>query len=318
MLTSIVACLLLPSLAHALDNCYSCHGQKGAPTFVDRSVFDNSVHGGMSCVKCHTTKSSYPHTGAAKVNCGSCHFLTWTGVPIAAARDYKLSIHGRATASGNTVAPDCQACHGSHAIFPSKDARSATRKENIPALCSRCHPTEFEDYRKSIHGKALLEQKNPAAPTCFDCHLEHLVPGTNDPAWKLALVKQCGNCHSEEINTYRKTFHGKVTQLGYAAMAKCSDCHGSHTILPPTDEASQLSARNILQTCKKCHPHATAGFTKYYAHAEESNRHKYPVLYYTYLFMTLLLIGVFAFFFTHTFLWAYRSLKERLSKKGGA
>ena len=40
-------------------------------------------------------------------------------------------------------------------------------------------------------------------------------------------------------------------------------------------------------------------------------------LYYTYLFMTLLLIGVFTFFLTHTFLWAYRALKERIQKKGG-
>jgi len=41
------------------------------------------------------------------------------------------------------------------------------------------------------------------------------------------------------------------------------------------------------------------------------------VLYYTFLFMTILLLGTFAFFFTHTFLWAYRSLKERMNKKGG-
>jgi hypothetical protein len=41
------------------------------------------------------------------------------------------------------------------------------------------------------------------------------------------------------------------------------------------------------------------------------------VLFYTYLFMTALLIGVFAFFFLHTFLWAFRALKERLEKKGG-
>ncbi len=78
-----------------------------------------------------------------------------------------------------------------------------------------------------------------------------------------------------------------------------------------------LSEQNILATCQKCHPGATRGFTKFYAHAEETNRAKYPVMFYTYLFMTALLIGVFAFFFTHTFLWAYRSLKERMNKKGG-
>jgi hypothetical protein len=119
------------------------------------------------------------------------------------------------------------------------------------------------------------------------------------------------------MSTYRKTFHGKVTQLGYASMAKCSDCHGSHGILPVSDQSSPLSEQNKLSTCRKCHPKATAGFTKFYAHAEESNRAKYPVIYYTFLFMTVLLISTFAFFFIHTFLWAYRSLKERMQKKGG-
>lgn len=318
ILTSIFACILLPTLAYSLDNCYSCHGQKSPRTYVDRAIFDRSVHGALTCNRCHTTKASYPHGAASKVNCGICHFLSWKGVSTATARDYKQSVHGRAAQAGNAAAPDCQTCHGSHAIFPSNDPRSTTRKELIPALCSTCHPVEFEDYRKSIHGKALLEQNNGAAPSCFDCHLEHLIPKTDDPKWKLALITQCGNCHAEQINTYRKTFHGKVTKLGYATVAKCTDCHGAHTIQPPSNEASLLSARNILATCKKCHPHATTGFTKYYAHAEESNRYKYPVLYYTYLFMTVLLIGVFTFFFTHTFLWAYRSLKERLNKKGGA
>ncbi len=80
---------------------------------------------------------------------------------------------------------------------------------------------------------------------------------------------------------------------------------------------STLSSKNLVATCAKCHPGATESFTKFYAHAEETNRAKYPVLYYTFVFMTLLLIGVFAFFLTHTFLWAYRALKERIQKKGG-
>jgi len=228
-----------------------------------------------------------------------------------------MSVHGRASVAGNITAPTCQTCHGSHAIFPSKDTRSATSKRKIPELCCQCHPKQFEEYGRSIHAKALFDRNNSAAPTCFDCHLEHFVPRTDDAQWKLALIKQCGNCHAEQMSAYRKTFHGKVTQLGYSTMASCSDCHGSHTILSPMDKASSLSTENIAATCGKCHPHASAGFTKYYAHADESNRAKFPVLYYTYLFMTVLLIGVFTFFFAHTFLWAYRSLKERLKKKGG-
>lgn len=311
--------ILFPFPSHALasDACLGCHGQKGGNRYVDQALFVQSVHGSLACNKCHIDVSGYPHGKVLKVNCGICHFLGREGAPTEQAQEYKMSVHGRASAAGNAAAPTCQTCHGSHYIYPAADARSSTSRQKIPDLCSRCHPQVFEVYKNSVHGKEFFDKKNGMAPTCFNCHLEHLTPLTKNDLWRLSLVKQCGNCHSEEIKTYRKTYHGKVTQLGYATMAKCSDCHGSHDILRVDDPDSTLSQKNILNTCRKCHPHATAGFTKFYAHAEESNRAKYPLLYYTFIFMTTLLIGVFAFFFMHTFLWAYRSLKERMQQKGG-
>ena len=284
--------------------------------YIDLPLFEQSVHGFLGCAKCHIDVSGFPHRSAAKVNCGICHFLGREGAPAEQARAYKMSVHGRAQASGNAAAPTCQTCHGSHYIFPPADTRSATSKPKIPALCSQCHPGEFEVYTKSIHGRELLGKNNKKAPTCFDCHLEHMVPPTGDDKWKLDLIKQCGGCHTEQMATYRKSYHGKVTQLGYTTMAKCSDCHGSHDIVAVTDAASPLSGQNIVATCRKCHAGATAGFTKFYAHGEEKDRNKYPVLYYTWIFMTTLLVSVFAFFLTHTFLWAYRSLKERMNRKG--
>ncbi|HUJ16455.1 MAG TPA: hypothetical protein VL197_00505 [Nitrospirota bacterium] len=318
MFSSLMFSLAFTAVAVAKDDCYSCHVQKGMQGYIDKKSFEQSVHGGLDCTKCHVGMSAYPHGKVLKVNCGSCHFLGREGAPTEKALEYKLSVHGQALVAGNTAAPNCQTCHGSHYIFRSTDARSETRRENIPSVCSKCHPAEFEAYSKSIHGKEFLDNKNPAVPTCFDCHAEHRIPRTNEAEWKLALIKQCGNCHAEELNTYHKTYHGKVTRLGYTtSIAKCSDCHGAHGILPPSDPESRLSPKNIVATCQACHPGATANFTKYYAHAEESNRAKYPVLYYTFMFMTVLLISVFAFFLTHTFLWAYRALKERMEKKGG-
>jgi len=317
LLAILIACFAFSTAVYAKADCFSCHGQKGMRGYVDKASFERSVHGHLDCTKCHTNIADYPHAKVVPVNCGICHFLGRDGAPKDQAQQYKLSVHGRALAKGNTAVPTCQTCHGSHDIYRSLDSRSRTSREKIPALCSSCHPQEFENYRASIHGKALLEMNNPGAATCFDCHLEHLTPKTSDDEWKLTLIRQCGNCHAEEMSTYRKTYHGKVSRLGYANIAKCADCHGAHTILPPTDPNSMLSQNNILKTCRSCHPKATEGFTKFYAHAEESNRAKYPVLYYTFLFMTTLLIGVFTFFFTHTFLWAFRALKERMGRKGG-
>ncbi len=315
----LAACLPVSSLAFSNENCLSCHGKQGSKGFVDPVIYRESVHRGVTCSGCHIDVPGYPHGGdIMKVQCGICHLLGREGAQEAQARQYRLSVHGRAERAGVPNAPRCQSCHGSHYIFPSKDERSKTYRLKIPLLCSQCHHNEFESYAGSIHGIELLERRNPRAATCFDCHMEHRIPDVNAPQWKLSLIKECGSCHSAEMDTYRKTYHGKVTKLGYTSVAKCSDCHGSHNILPPSDRNSTISRENILMTCRQCHTDATARFTKFYAHPEERNKVKYPVLYYTYLFMNLLLAGVFAFFFTHTILWAYRSLKEKMQAgKGG-
>jgi len=297
--------------ATASEDCFSCHQEKV------KTDLERSVHKDFVCTKCHMDVSVIPHGKVLKVNCGSCHLLGRENAPREQALQYKLSVHGTAFRLGKPGAPACQTCHGSHAILPSSNERSRTNRSNIPRLCSGCHAQAFIDYRSSIHGKAFLEKKNTSAAVCFDCHLEHRVPGTGDPEWKLTLIRECGACHAKELNTYRKTFHGKVTRLGYETMAKCSDCHGSHTILPVADERSMLSPGNKLATCRSCHPNATENFTRYYAHAEETDREKYPVLFWTFTFMTTLLIGVFSFFFLHTFLWAFRSLKEKRKHRRG-
>lgn len=313
LLAALAISLTLTAAAAAEETCRSCHGKKGMKP-VDIDSFEQSVHRAFPCTSCHAGIDRYPHGRVRKADCGICHFSGREGAPQKKALEYRQSVHGRALA---TAAPDCRTCHGSHAVFPSSDSRSNTSPRKIPALCSRCHPEPFEAYGRSIHGTAFLERKNASAPTCFTCHREHGIPGTASEPWKLALIEECGACHAEQMETYRKTYHGRVTRLGYTAAATCSDCHGSHLILPPPVPASTLSDRNIVATCRKCHPRAARSFTKFYAHAEEGNREKYPVLYYTYLFMTALLVSVFAFFLTHTALWAYRSLKERREKKGG-
>lgn len=322
---SLVAALLITTVfpiasdASPDNNCLDCHGSENATGYVDRNLFKGSSHGIFSCTACHIDVTGYPHERVSSVKCGICHYLGRADAPVETAREYQMSVHGLAVRAGEKNAPSCQTCHGSHYIFPSTDELSNTTRKKIPFLCSKCHKQEYMDYHKSIHGKAFIEKKNIGAATCFDCHLEHLTPRVEEERWKLALIKECGTCHRREMDTYRETYHGKVTGLGYSTAAKCSDCHGSHKILPPDVEASTLSKQYILYTCRKCHPDATERFTRFYAHPDVHDRKGYPVLYYTYLFMTLLLLGVFSFFFIHTFLWTYRSLNERhrIEKEGG-
>jgi hypothetical protein len=42
-----------------------------------------------------------------------------------------------------------------------------------------------------------------------------------------------------------------VTGLGFTRVARCSDCHNSHKILPVSDPKSSISQANLVVTCRK-------------------------------------------------------------------
>jgi hypothetical protein len=129
--------------------------------------------------------------------------------------------------------------------------------------------------------------------------------------WKLEVIKECGTCHEQSLNTYRDTFHGQVTALGYSRVASCADCHGSHRIFPKADPRSMVATANVTATCKTCHLGATDSFAQYDPHADPDNRDRDPVLFYTKKFMTMLLFGVFTFFGIHTGLWFGRGMQMK-------
>jgi hypothetical protein len=101
-----------------------------------------------------------------------------------------------------------------------------------------------------------------------------------------------------------------VSGLGFERVARCSDCHGSHQILPASDPKSSIAPGNRVTTCQKCHPKANENFVQFSPHADPMNESRNPGLYYTARFMNFLMIGVFAFFGLHTSLWLTRSLIE--------
>jgi hypothetical protein len=72
-----------------------------------------------------------------------------------------------------------------------------------------------------------------------------------------------------------------------------------------------VSPENRLETCRNCHPRAGAQFVSWDPHPRPKDKERDPILYWTNIFMEVLLAGVFLFFGLHTVLWAYRSLKIR-------
>jgi nitrate/TMAO reductase-like tetraheme cytochrome c subunit len=317
--------------------CASCH---------DRAVGDyaKSAHGlaravgqsaAASCASCHGAhdirKSSDPasrtHRSNLAATCATCHGneelarrANLPGGNVAA--HYADSIHGRALAKKGAIAdvvPVCTGCHGAHDIRGKNDVASRVSRANSPAMCGSCHAAIKMEWEKSQHGK--LRQSNVLqAPGCIDCHSAHDITLPSDPRFALGVIDQCGSCHVDFAGTYRDTFHGQVTELGFAQMASCASCHGAHEILPASDPLSKVSAQNRIATCKTCHPKANANFALYDPHANRHERQSGQLLFFTGKFMDLLLLGVFSFFGLHTILWFVRSLKavrERKAARGG-
>lgn len=342
-----------------LDNatCQTCHdGKKGKLEAqdakgesrelhaVNTDKYGKSVHATMQCVACHTdiTDAKAPHQKAGqtkKVDCATCHEKLWEeakkdnltkekarlGVVVQNIEAYKKSFHARPNKEDPTkVYATCNDCHDVHSfdVAPAGTTRRAEARMEIPKTCgAACHEDQLEEYTGSVHGKEMLEKKNVKAAVCSDCHTTHAVANTSATPTKLAITASCGDCHQENYESYKETYHGKIMTLGYANTGKCFDCHGSHGIVRVEDPESKVHPDNRLKTCQQCHNPkkglalATPGFVSFEPHGTTNDFKRYPEIWLGSKFMIGLLVGTFAFFWTHTLLWFYREYKERKERK---
>ena len=304
--------------------CANCHAETAAKYEVSvhaqaRRASSDSV--AAACKDCHGThdilSSKNPDAPTYHLNlpamCGHCHgnaeIIRKGRIAIGnVVAQFQDSIHGQALSkSGLMVAPDCKDCHNAHDIRRKTDASSTVFRATVPATCGKCHEGVARLYGTGVHGQALAKG-NPVAPVCVTCHSAHRIQRAEGSTWKAQVLRECGTCHAESVRTYRDTFHGQETRLGFMRVATCADCHGAHEIFPKTDSKSTVSATRRVATCRKCHADATESFAKYDPHADRGNRQRNPPLFYAAKFMEALLIGVFAFFGIHTVLWASRSV----------
>ncbi len=314
-----VACLVATAAAAqpapkppANDDCLACHGDTtakrddGRSIAVDAKTFEISTHGPMACVDCHADLAAleeFPHAEKlAKVTCGRCHDDV--------AAKYHDSIHAWAKEkAGLIVAPSCADCHGKHDVKPHTDTTSRVYRTRIPETCGSCHAGIKERYDVGIHA-ATLKKGDSRAPSCVDCHTTHTIQRADTDKWRLSVTAECGTCHAEVVDSFRRTFHGKVTELGYTRVAACADCHGAHDILPASNAASTVSKARLVETCGTCHPGANDRFVQYDPHPNPRDYTRSAVLWWANRFYWLLIPGCFGFFGLHSLLWFWRSRRS--------
>lgn len=136
--------------------------------------------------------------------------------------------------------------------------------------CGVCHPRERVAFEQSQHAREDVR--------CVSCHggndgsLEKAVAhggGFTALSNRAAIPTLCGSCHSslermraynlpvDQFALYQTSAHGLRLKTGDTRVAVCSDCHGAHDILPPSDPASRVYVTNIPRTCGQCHGDST-------------------------------------------------------------
>jgi len=301
--------------------CADCHEDqsKALATSVHGQAKEGEPRLPAACKDCHglhdITRSTEEHSHLYPLNvartCGKCHFAT---DPDALPNrellheKYVGDVHGRGILrDGLVVSATCVSCHGGHQIVDVQAEGSPVRRTHIAQVCGKCHVGILQDYEKSIHYEKLNDDGNKGA-TCTDCHLPHQI-GVTDEGFRLQSIKSCSNCHTERGVTFRETYHGKISALGFEGrVATCGSCHGNHTILPASNPESHVNKKNIVATCQQCHKEAQESFASYMVHADPRDGVRYPRVHFVYVLMNTILISVLILGGAHALLWLIRSL----------
>jgi len=254
----------------ATEQCGECHPE-------ERVSFASSVHAreGVGCTSCHggddtTLDSQSAHRGEFRSLsdrseipgvCAECHAsqerMRPYNLPVDQYALYQTSRHGMAVAGGDDRAAVCTDCHGAHEIRAADDPQSTVYGRNIPDTCGRCHadaalmepygldPQVTANYRSGVHGKALLDAHQSAAPNCTSCHGVH---GGAPPSFG-DIDKVCGSCHEKARRAFLAGAH--YEGMLAAELPECAACHAHHAI-------RQIDVAAIASSCSECHDQGSA------------------------------------------------------------
>jgi Cytochrome c3/Doubled CXXCH motif (Paired_CXXCH_1) len=195
--------------------------------------------------------------------CNHCHGNTEymrsfnPSLPVDQLEKYRTSRHGQLLLNKkDPKVATCVSCHSVHDIRSPSEPASTVYPTNLPNTCARCHSdtelmaaygistSQYDDFKASVHGAALLERGDVGAPACNDCHGNH---GAFPPEVN-SISHVCGLCHVANANLYNSSFHAEIFEG--LEQPGCETCHGNHKIIHP-DESFLGDGDNA--TCLQCH-----------------------------------------------------------------
>jgi hypothetical protein len=243
--------------------CHDCHGgdpkeEEYAGAHSKSAGFDSGKKQGQVpdfCGKCHSSlEFMRKFNPSARVD---------------QAAEYWTSGHGKKLRQGDTKVATCVTCHGGHGVLQVEDLASPVYPTRVAETCAKCHSDpkhmeghqhhgkpighgQFELWKESVHGLAMLKRGDISAPTCNDCHGNH---GAVAPELG-SVANACGTCHGKIADLFRET--RMRHQFAEVGLPGCATCHGYHDIHKPSDEMLGSGPGTV---CAKCHADNKFGAT---------------------------------------------------------
>ena len=154
--------------------CTDCHGAHGIRAVSDTRSPVAPMNVATTCARCHadhTRMSAFGHQDNPP-------------------EDWKASVHAAALLKrGDTSAPTCSTCHGSHGAAP-------PGVTSVAYVCSQCHVREADLFAKSPK-KAIFDLIGQGE--CVTCHSNHRILKPSDSLIGLKAPALCATCHNDQM-----------------------------------------------------------------------------------------------------------------------
>ena len=215
------------------------------------------IQNSASCVRCHDESHLTSHENISteqSVVCTDCH----GGHDVAPVAEW----------SDEALTGRCLTCHepDDGARLLAITSAGLFGKKADEAYCLACHqepgPTvafasgesisvHFDDavFRNSVHG----DGNDWGEISCRNCHETTTYPhppvtAESSREYALTASESCAACHDHNSDMAQDSVHAVALAEGEIEAAVCTDCHGSHDVLPANEPRSQTSAM-----CRECH-----------------------------------------------------------------
>ena len=168
---------------------------------------------------------------------------------------------------------------------------------------------------------------------CTDCHGEHSIQKHTNQASPVSagrIRETCGTCHGnvrlsarfgmpvDRLVSYDASFHGLAAKSGNQTVANCASCHGVHNILPSDDPKSTVNAKNLAQTCGKCHAGAGQRFAISPVHIVENGAESTAVRWVRWFYSLLIPLVIGLMLLHNSGDWARKVYRLRFGAAGAA